>query len=375
MVGKILKTASLSALILSVALGVFATGAEAAKWPTKPITLVVGFSAGGGTDVIARTLAMEMGEYLGQRVVVTNLTGAAGSLAGAEVMKKKADGYTWLGCANNTGRWRPLGYTDLTFSDFYGFFAATDAQGIVVLPDSRWKTIEDLVAEIKANPKKLSYGVSGRGASGHIAGELFLSALKLKGQAVAIPYKGARQAGTKLLAGECHFYVSGIADVRDFVDAGRMRVLGVFDAEPLEIGGKNPHTAPSLVKKWPEVEACVPMNPIWGLHVSRQTPDEVVDRISEAFAHAVKTERFKSFAQKRGLTLFPHMGLVSDKNAAQVESAYAWGFEDIGMTKKSPVSLGIPKPEAWKWPPHKKAAEAKPWPAKWEGWKTYVVKP
>lgn len=372
---KVWRATSILALILSVAIGAFAAVVEAAPWPTKPITLIVGFGAGGGTDVIARTLAQEMGDYLGQRVVVVNTTGAAGAVAGGEVSKKPADGYTWLGGSNNNGRWRPLGYTDLTFSDFYGFFAATDAQGIVVLPDARWKTIEDLVAEIKANPKKLSYGVSGRGASGHLAGEMFLSALKLKGQAIAIPYSGAREAGTKLLAKECDFYVSGVADIRDFIDAGKMKVLGVFDADAVEIGGKTPHIAPSLVKKWPEVEVCVPMNPIWGLQVSRQTPNEIVDKIAEAFVHAVKTDRFKTFAKQRGLTIFPHLGLIGDQNASKVESAYAWGFEGIGMAKVSPVSLGIPKPEAWKWPPHKKAADAKPWPAKWEGWKTYTVKP
>lgn len=369
------KTQFVVTMALFLLLGSFSAVTVAAEWPAKPITMIVGFGAGGGTDTIARTLAKEMGDYLGQRIVVINMPGASGSVAGMEVSKRPADGYTWYGCANNTGRWRPLGYTDLTFSDFYSFSAATDAQGIVVLPDAPWKTVEDLVKDIKAGTKQLSYGVSGRGASGHIAGELFLSALNLQGKAVAIPYKGARQAGTKLLAGECNFYVSGIADIRDFIDAGKMRVLGVFSEEDIEIGGKYAHTAPSLVKKWPAVEKCLPMNPIWGMHVSRKTPTEIVDKIAEAFAHAVKTDGFKAFAQKRGLTIFPHMGLIGDQVSSKVESAYAWGFKDIGMAKKSPVDLGIPKPEAWTWPPHERAAKMKSWPAKWEGWKTYIVKP
>ena len=370
-----LRSTLIFCLSLLAAFSMAVQSASASEWPAKPITLVVGFGAGGGTDTIARTLAKGMGDYLGQKVAVINMPGASGSVAGMEVMKKPADGYTWFGCANNTGRWRALGYTDLTFSDFYSFSAATDAQGIVVLPNAPWKTIEELVADIKSAEKKMSYAVSGRGASGHIAGELFLSALDLGGKAIAVPYKGARQAGTKLLAGEVDFYVSGIADIRDFIDAGKMRVLGVFSDKSVEIGGKNPHSAPSLVEKWPGVEKCLPMNPIWGLHIARETPDDIVDRISEAFVHTVKTEEFKEFAKSRGLTIYPHLGLQGDKVASQVESAYSWGFQGLGMAKVSPESLGIPKPEEWSWPPHKKAEEAKAWPAKWVDWKPYILKP
>jgi len=345
------------------------------QWPSKPITLIVGFGAGGGTDVIARTLTKEMVQYLKQSYMTINMTGASGAVAGMEVMKKPADGYTWFGCANNTGRWSTLGYTDLTFSDFYGFFAATDAQGVVVHVDSPYKTIDDLVADIKAKPKKLRYGVSGQGASGHIAGELFLSALGLPGQAVAVPYSGAREAGVKLLAKEIEFYVSGIADIADFVDTGKMVVLGVFDEQPMKIGGAKPHTAPSLVKKYPASVKAVPMNAIWGIQISRATPDEIVDKMAEAFVHAVKTQSFKEFAKTRGLDIFPHIGLASDQNSSKVESAYAWGFQEVGMAKKSPEALGIPKPEAWKWPPHEKAAKAKPWPKRWQDWKPYLEKP
>jgi tripartite-type tricarboxylate transporter receptor subunit TctC len=132
-------------------------GAAAQEWPTRPITLVVKYSAGGGTDLLLRTLAKGMEEKLGQRINVTNMTGGVGSIAAQYVHDRPADGYTWLGFGNFLKHFRPMGLVDLAaWRDFETFLAGNSLASWSVAADSPIKSFEDFIEQARANPGKWS---------------------------------------------------------------------------------------------------------------------------------------------------------------------------------------------------------------------------
>jgi tripartite-type tricarboxylate transporter receptor subunit TctC len=207
--------------------------ALAQPYPEKPIRLVVGFSAGGPTDLPARYIADRLGTALGQRVVVENHTGAGGQIATQDVLAKPRDGYNLLLCTHfegiNLAIYKNIAYSladiaPITQISLY-YYAAAVANSVPV------HTWEEFVAYAKANPAKLNYGMTGRGSAQEI---LALELGKLTGiEMTGIAYKGGADVMNDLIPGRLHFYVSPTLGVLPHYKAGRLRLIAVTSPERL----------------------------------------------------------------------------------------------------------------------------------------------
>ena len=225
------RRARLACALLLLALICTAAGAQTA-YPSKPIRLLVGYPPGGATDIVARILAQKLGERLGQPVVVDNLPGAGGIIATDKAAKAAPDGYTLL-LANTAHGINPSLYKSLPYDAVASFAPVIKVADLtlvlVVNPAFPARSVRELIALAKARPGELHYASSGVGQSLHLAAELMKSMAGV--DIVHVPYKGSAPARADLLAGQVEMMFESAIGVMPFVQAGRLRALGVSGAQ------------------------------------------------------------------------------------------------------------------------------------------------
>ena len=293
-------TASLRSLLvrLGAALAVTSLAATAAlaAFPDKPIRLVVPFSPGGGTDAIARSLAVGMGQALGQTVIVDNKPGAGTVIGTDYVAKSPADGYTVVVAtfahAVNPSLMAKLPYdTDKAFDPV--ILLARGPNVLVVRKESPYKSVADVLAAARATPGKLTFASQGNGTSAHLAGEMFANLAKV--QVTHVPYKGAGPALTDLLGGQVDMMFATAAAATPQVEGGKMRALGVT----------TPQRSPSM-KAVPAIAETVPGYAVeswYGLFVPAGTPADVIARLHAAAKKATDSAEFRKKIEPEGLTV------------------------------------------------------------------------
>jgi tripartite-type tricarboxylate transporter receptor subunit TctC len=291
----VLAAIVLAAIVLAAI--AYAPAARAASYPDHPIKIVVPFAPGGGTDVIARTLADAMEKNLGQSVFIENKPGA-GTIVGTEaVAASLPDGYTLVMAtfahAVNPSLKKSLPYD--TFKDFAPIaLIATSFNIVVVNPKLPVKSIAELIAYAKANPGKLSYGSYGIGTSAHLAGELFKNLAQV--DLVHVPYKGSAPAITDLLGGQIEVMFTTVASVAPYIQSGQLRALAVTSAQRSKAFPDLPTVA----------EAGVPgyvAESWYGLFGRAGTPSDIVDKLNKAAQQAIRSDAFVRLQQTEGLTL------------------------------------------------------------------------
>jgi tripartite-type tricarboxylate transporter receptor subunit TctC len=249
----------------------------AQAYPTKPITLVVSFAAGSGTDAVARIIAPKLSERLKQPIVVENKAGANGQIAAEFVKNAKPDGYTLWMTTNTTHSANPSLYKELRYDpikDFTPIIITGELPfALVVTNDLPAKSMKEFVAYAKANPGKISYATPN---STSLVGS---ETLRVQGKLdiVGIPYKASPQALTDTMSGQVHMYIVDFGSGLPQMKANKVRVLGVTPAR----GSKILPDVPPIAKEVPGFDLTS-----WnGIFAPAGTPKEVVDRIStEVFA-------------------------------------------------------------------------------------------
>lgn len=348
-------------LAFALAVGLVASAAVAQEWVKRPIRVLVGWSAGGSSDIVTRATVREMEEALGRRITVTNVNGALGSIAGTQVANSQTDGNTWFGGSMVLGTWPTLGHSDVTWNDFYSFISVVFPTTIYVRDDAPWHTVEEFIADIEANPgRTVKGGHPGKGSNGEIFAGVLAEAAGAEDEIEMIPYKGGREAGRFLLGGDVDFVSVTMGDLSDWAAAGRVRPLAnLYDEEVVFEG----ITFPAVTETYPELTPFQAINPYFGISIPRDTPEHIVVEIAEAFAHAVQQERFQQVAvNERAGVLAPAIGRAADEVVARVESARGWSLYNLGVAPNDPSEFGIPKLAEWSWPPHERAEQARPWP-------------
>lgn len=198
-------------------------------YPNRPVRMVVGFAAGGGTDITTRTLQPRLAEALGQPVVVENRPGASGNVATELVVRAAPDGYTLLMGTIAALSINPTLFPNLGFDpseDLTAISMSGDVLNVLVVPADRpWRSVADLVAAARAAPGTLNYSSSGVGGSGHLGGALFDRMAGV--QTVHVPYRGGGPAMTDLVAGKVDFSFSTASTALPQVEAGKLRLLAV----------------------------------------------------------------------------------------------------------------------------------------------------
>ena len=219
------------ATLVSLAAATAFAGAAQAQpaWPAKPVKYVVPFSPGGVSDGVARLIAQHLGERLGQSVVVENKPGVSGIVGTQAVARSAPDGYTIMGGTITTHAVNPffnknLGYDPVT--DFAPVaMVGTVSNALVVPSGSRFNSVQDILAELRAKPESLTYGTAGAGTSQHLSGQLFQS---ITGTHMRqITYKGGSQAMVDLVGGQIDMVFETVAAARPMIDAKKVKVLGV----------------------------------------------------------------------------------------------------------------------------------------------------
>jgi len=217
------------ALVLSTSNAVADEGLG--NYPDKPITFVVSFGPGGGTDIVARLIAAELGERIGQPVVVENKPGASGILAAQYVARSKADGYTLLIGGSGPMVFNTLIYNSLPYDPFEDFEAVTilGSYPIVLVAnnDQPFDTLEEMITYAKENPGELNYGSAG--ASFQVPTEYFASEADI--EMTLIPYKGTAEASQALMAGELQLVSADLGPVASLLNSGKVKGLAVTTKE------------------------------------------------------------------------------------------------------------------------------------------------
>jgi len=222
---------------IALALALIACGgsvrAQSSDYPNRPIKMLVGFAAGGGTDVAARVIAQKMSEILGQGVVVENRTGASGLIAAQDLMKSDPDGYTLMMGSQTTCAVAPALYHKITVDpvkDFSGVaLTGALAAGARVNPNFAAHSVADVIALAKASPGKINFGTGGVGTTPHMTAELFqyIAGIRM----VHVAYRGEAPAINDLLAGQIPLMFANLSAVMGNVKAGTLRALAVTSAQ------------------------------------------------------------------------------------------------------------------------------------------------
>ena len=295
------------------AMAAFTTLALAQTYPVKPVRIMVGANAGGGTDIIARVLAEKYQAALGQPFVVENRPGASNTIAADLTAKAAPDGYTLL-LATNTGQAIAPHLIKLSFDTNKDLIPialiVTVPNVLVVAPNLPANNVKELIALMKAKPEAFSYGSSGVGSTQHLAGEAFNLAAGTK--AVHIPYKGSAQALADLSGGQIQMNFDTTSSAMAFIKGGKVKALAVM----------SPQRTPELPDVPTLAEAGLPgveMTTWYGLFVTAGTPKDVVNRI---YAETVKVLQLPD-VQKRLIALGGEPGKITQEQfAALVKSDY-----------------------------------------------------
>ena len=270
--------------------------AQGADYPARPIRFIAANAPGGGLDITARAIQPKLSASLGQQVIVDNRAGAAGSIASEIVAKAAPDGYTLMvgsigGLAVNTHLYKGLTYHPLR--DLAAITWATSGSNVLVVhPSVQAKSVKELIALAKAQPDKLSYGSSGAGNAGHLAGELFNGMAGVK--MVHIPYKGGAPAMIALLAGQIELIFSSAPTAVPQVKAGKIRALAVTTAKRSVILPELPTVAEAGL---PGFEA----DNWYGVVTTMKTPRPVIDRLNAEIGRALHAPDVKQLLLSQGL--------------------------------------------------------------------------
>jgi len=261
--------------------------AGAQGFPDRPIHFIVPFTAGSGTDIVARTVAEPMSRSLGQPIIIENRPGAGGTLGAAQVAKSAPDGYTLLihsaGHVANPAIYSNLPYD--TLNDFAGVTPLASLPNVLIVSPSRgWKSVNDLVDAARANPGKLNYASAGIGSATHMNAEIFRESAKF--EAVHVPFKGTPEAMTETMTGRVDFFFAPLTSALPQIKEGRLMALAVGTPQRSPVLPNVPTTVEAGFAKSEYV--------FWvALLAPGGTPRSVVDRLNAEALRALASPEVK----------------------------------------------------------------------------------
>jgi tripartite-type tricarboxylate transporter receptor subunit TctC len=296
--------ASRTITLLSAAISLFVHAAPAAaeEWPTKPVTMIMGFPAGSGVDVVARAIQEPLAKQLGQPVIIDYKSGAAGNIASEYVARAKADGYTLsFGTAATHGSNAAL-YKKLPFDvedDFVAVAPVLDVSNVLTINPEVMNvtTLKEFVDLVKANPGKYNYASTGNGAGTHMAFAEFNSRLGL--QMTHVPYKGGPEAISSVVKGETCCIMNQVQTVLPQYKAGKVRLLGVTTAAPVAAVKEVPTIASSGLPGTKGFDSS-----IWfAVFAPKGTDPKIIDKLNGAIKAVLEDKELRARFEAQGNTV------------------------------------------------------------------------
>lgn len=324
----------------AIALSLMAGASFAGDYPEREVLGVVMWGAGGATDTVARAVNPAAEAALGKPIVVLNKSGGAGAISTAFVNAAPADGYTFLYGAENPQLHPVMGVADLDYSKFYPVnILGRGVAVIAVNADSKYKTMQDLLADIKANPGVVKMGSTGPGGLPSTISALIKNSADF--EVTAIPFGGEGPGLTAMLGGEVDFMPTGISAAAENVKAGKMRVLAVVNTEPVA----TLPDVPAITDAIPEMSKFLPWGPFYGVFVRQDVPDDVKAKLVATFDTAAKSETFQTLMANKGNIIMNISGDEAASFLKKWQQVTAWALQDTGAAKVSPETLGIMRAE------------------------------
>src|SRR5688500_5430534 len=323
-------------------LGVLAAlPAYSQNWkPSKPVTIIVPWAAGGSTDQVTRITAAELEKHLGQKVVIVNQPGASGSIGTKSALEASKDGYTWTaGAAQDLGVYRALGMLDTNLADWHLFLSVANVPLVGVNPSTAYKSMKELLDAMKAKPGQITVATAGVTSGGHNAMEAIARAAGVQYRHVT--YDGGNPAVVATVSGETQVTTQLAVEQAGVIRGKRIRPLAAVSDKPIDLegfGSIEPITRTLAGMK-------IPTN-YFGIFIPKGVPPEVVNTVDRVWGdHIMRSEALKKYATSRGALFAPMSGQDAQKAAMPAVQANAWLLHAGGKTKVSPDTVGIAKPE------------------------------
>ena len=316
----------MKSLGLALAFGIASGGASAQNWPDKPVHIVVPLTAGSATDVMARTLAAQLSEQLGQPFIVDNKPGAGGTIGMGAVARAKPDGYTIL-VQSSSYTITPITYPGTPYDvqrDLAGVTPlASLPQALVIAPSKGLSSVKELIAAAKAKPGVLNYASAGVGTANQLSAERFRVGAGI--DAVHVPFKGTPEALTEVMAGRVDYYFCPV----------NVCVPMIKDKRVLALGMGSPRRSAALPDLPTTLELDVPESDydFWvGMFVPAETPREIVDKLY--------AETVKAFANSKVKESFTRLG--AEPNLMDPRAFDAQIKKEIAINAGLVKAAGIP---------------------------------
>ena len=298
--------------------------AQAQSYPTRPLRMIVGFPPGGPTDLVARLVAQQLTEALGQQTVTDNRPGAGGAVAGVLMAKAAADGHTLFLASNGESAIAPNLYKQMAYDPMKDL-APVSRVGIgqlvlLVHPSVAAHSIKELIALAKAKPGAINYGSSGVGSTGHLAVALLNAMAGV--DMLHVPYKGAGPAMTDVMGGQIQLITTGYSSALPHIKSGKLRALGLTGVNRV----KNQPELPTIAETLPGYQA----TSWYGVFVTTGTPESIIKRLYNEIAVMVK--RPEMIDKMAGLGIEPE-GTGPQEFVRQIREEHARWARTIKLAK------------------------------------------
>lgn len=329
--------------IVIAAAGLLTVGipAQAENYPSRNITTVVVWGAGGGTDVINRLLANEMQEHLPVSINVVNRTGGVGGSAGMSyVYSQPTDGYTLAGISESNVTAGVQGGWDERFDVWQPYIFGGSPIILSVSANAPYQTLEELVEAAQEQPGDIRAGASAAGSIHHL--NLLAFQRGTETEFNYIPYDGSAPAQNAAVSGEIEVVVTSLAEQQQLIRAGRLRPLAMMNPEDATLEGVG--VIGSAFDQYPDLDEHLPIQQAIGFAVRNDVSDEVKATLTEAFDLAMASDAVSAWAEENFYQVSGISGGEAREEFARLESLFAWTLHELGATTVDPDELGIPRP-------------------------------
>lgn len=325
---------------VAVSLGVLTLAAAAhADYPTRSIQAIVPWGAGGATDNVMRSLTPHVEKELGTRVIINNRPGGAAVIGSSYVMNQRPNGYTLLLGAENPQLYPVLGLADFDYSEFYPInVIAQNAVIIAAHTDSPWNNLGDLMADAKARPDSLRMGGAGLGGLPGTVLSMINAVDEINVREVT--FAGDGPGITALMGRHIDFMPLSLAASKELLRSGKLKALAVLSSEE---NPDLPGVAP-VTEFLPGIAEYLPWGPFYGVWVHKDTPENVKQKLEQAYTKAVASEAFQQFLRDFGSQSLNISGEEARQFLSRWQSVTAWSMYKAKAFDIAPDTVGIARP-------------------------------
>ena len=322
----------------AIALGLAAAPALA-EYPERDIQGIIQWGAGGSTDTVSRAVTPHAEAVLGGKVILQNVTGGVGAIGLNQAARADADGYTLLFGAENPLLYKVMGLGEKDYADFVPVNIL--ARGIPILvarPDAPFNTFPEMITYINEHPGEVRFGSTGPGGLPSVVTAMINSKTPI--DVTAVPYDGDGPALTALQGGALDVMPAVLGASIEAIKAGNLKAIAIFDTEAAP---QLPDTPP-ITETNPEFADLLPWGPFFGVFVAKDTPADVVTKLTEAYAEGAKNADFLALMDGRGYKMLSLSGPEAQTFLDDWQRKTAWILFDAEIAKNSPEDFGIARP-------------------------------